>query len=348
MVRFFFASLAGLIPGVIRREPVSLLVGVALSIVTVFTLAASIVRLHTRAGHRIAIEGLSRTVSAGTPFALSIGGADRLSGVAVATLHAGTRSVSAPAELWSAAERVTIPIARLPRGLYDVCRIRVDLPGVFRLVRARLAAVLEQVELVRAVPLAADTTSRAPAILRGGTAGVVLRSSERNDELVEQRPYHPGDDPRRLEWRLFAHTGELFVRIGEEVPPPTRAATVVIDCTRRRYTHGELDRLIAHALGLIFGLERDGVMVRCAVDVGDGAQSIGRPQTAAWTLAAVDAERGLHPAALAGVERGATVLHDAAQVRVTSGRSPWVPVGARCDGIVVLVDGDVRVRAALD
>jgi len=48
-------------------------------------------------------------------------------------------------------------------------------------------------------------------------------------ELVDHRPYQPGDDPRYLDWRLLARLRRPFIRRGE-----ARAATVValaVDCS---------------------------------------------------------------------------------------------------------------------
>lgn len=43
---------------------------------------------------------------------------------------------------------------------------------------------------------------------------------QRGGELTDLRKYYPGDDMRRLNWKLFAHSGEFFLRIPEETPPP--------------------------------------------------------------------------------------------------------------------------------
>ncbi|MDR0527490.1 MAG: DUF58 domain-containing protein, partial [Spirochaetaceae bacterium] len=42
----------------------------------------------------------------------------------------------------------------------------------------------------------------------------------KTDDLIEQRPYVPGDDPRRINWKLLSHAGGLFVREEEREPPP--------------------------------------------------------------------------------------------------------------------------------
>ena len=51
----------------------------------------------------------------------------------------------------------------------------------------------------------------------------------RTDILIEHRPYVPGDDPRRINWKLFSHGGELFIREGEREPPPHSNITILVD-----------------------------------------------------------------------------------------------------------------------
>ncbi|MBN1699028.1 MAG: DUF58 domain-containing protein [Spirochaetales bacterium] len=53
-----------------------------------------------------------------------------------------------------------------------------------------------------------------------------------SDELLEIKKYYPGDDVRRLNWKVFAHTGELFIRKGEETPPPDVRLLFILDPTR--------------------------------------------------------------------------------------------------------------------
>jgi hypothetical protein len=52
---------------------------------------------------------------------------------------------------------------------------------------------------------------------------------ERTDSLIDNRPYVPGDDPRRINWKLYGHSGELIVRQGEREPPPSSSLTILID-----------------------------------------------------------------------------------------------------------------------
>lgn len=67
--------------------------------------------------------------------------------------------------------------------------------------------------------------------LPSGTGDQASRSPrwERNSELLEVRKYYPGDDFRRINWKVYAHAGELFLRIGEENPPPEAQIGLLLD-----------------------------------------------------------------------------------------------------------------------
>jgi len=66
----------------------------------------------------------------------------------------------------------------------------------------------------------------------GGEGPAEQRSYRRSDEFFDLRKYQAGDDPRRIHWKLFAHLEELFIRQGEEEPPPSGEYPVFIDLTR--------------------------------------------------------------------------------------------------------------------
>jgi uncharacterized protein (DUF58 family) len=69
---------------------------------------------------------------------------------------------------------------------------------------------------------------------RADEAAVHARRRRRSEELLEARKYYPGDDVRRLNWKVFAHTDELFLRIGEEVPPPESRILFILDLSPNR------------------------------------------------------------------------------------------------------------------
>ncbi len=62
--------------------------------------------------------------------------------------------------------------------------------------------------------------------------GEILRSGDmrvKTEDLGESRKYHPGDDPRKINWKLYAHSEELFLRSHEENPPPKGRLSLYID-----------------------------------------------------------------------------------------------------------------------
>ena len=54
-------------------------------------------------------------------------------------------------------------------------------------------------------------------------------SMERTSELYESRPYFPGDDPRKIHWKLYAHTQTLSIKLGAFEPPPVKQLTIYIE-----------------------------------------------------------------------------------------------------------------------
>ena len=57
-----------------------------------------------------------------------------------------------------------------------------------------------------------------------GVRGIGLHASRQQGEGLEfsqYRGYHPGDEPRRVDWKLYARSGKLFVRQSEREAPLT-------------------------------------------------------------------------------------------------------------------------------
>ena len=76
-----------------------------------------------------------------------------------------------------------------------------------------------------------QAAGEAPAVnARAGDSSLKPEFSfQRTDNLVDHRPYVPGDDPRRINWKLFGHGGGLFVREGERAPPPHSNIVILVD-----------------------------------------------------------------------------------------------------------------------
>ncbi len=66
----------------------------------------------------------------------------------------------------------------------------------------------------------------------GGNEAARLKRKQRSEELLEVRKYFPGDDQRKINWKIYAHSGEMFIRIGEETPPPESRFLFILDSSR--------------------------------------------------------------------------------------------------------------------
>jgi uncharacterized protein (DUF58 family) len=116
------------------------------------------------------------------------------------------------------------------RGAYSSKRDRLvifDAPGLFS-----LGFSIYQNENPRLLALPHPAEEAIPLFLRSG--GTEVRNEphyRKSNELINHRPYVPGDDPRRINWKLYSHvaSGELFVREGESEPPPCSRLLILID-----------------------------------------------------------------------------------------------------------------------
>jgi uncharacterized protein (DUF58 family) len=140
-----------------------------------------------------------------------------------------------------------------------------------------------------------------PAILSGGSG----RRSEprflRTDTLIDHRPYMPGDDPRRINWKLYGHLGDLFVREGEPEPPPHTQLDILVDTQidPQLYTpetgRRGVDLLCETALAIILEYAGRGMDMAVGYTGGEGLRE-GSPGELAAVLA--------YPAALPASENG--------------------------------------------
>jgi uncharacterized protein (DUF58 family) len=80
--------------------------------------------------------------------------------------------------------------------------------------------------------LAGPRRTEPPPFLRLRSGGTEQRADPhylRTGELIDHRPYIPGDDPRRINWKLYSHGGDLFVREGDPEPPPHSRLLILVD-----------------------------------------------------------------------------------------------------------------------
>jgi hypothetical protein len=103
----------------------------------------------------------------------------------------------------------------------------------------------------------------------GGPDKSSPESFRRSDELLDSRKYNPGDDARRINWKQFGHSGELFLRVGEREPPPKARYLIVVDPAMpagisRAAAKAYADDLIALAAGCALELSGRGARISIA------------------------------------------------------------------------------------
>lgn len=92
-----------------------------------------------------------------------------------------------------------------------------------------------------------------------------LPSQERTNELYESRPYFPGDDPRKIHWKLYAHTNTLSIKLGAFEPPPVKRLTIYIEepvCVKKKeqaWVVSIFDAFIGRLSGVIIELLNTGI-----------------------------------------------------------------------------------------
>lgn len=92
----------------------------------------------------------------------------------------------------------------------------------------------------------------------------------RSEELYETRQFRPGDDRRKINWRVYAHSGELVTREGELLPPPSMEYSIVFwvpgaPLSRKleeQQNRARFDELVSRAAAACRSLLRSGKNLR--------------------------------------------------------------------------------------
>ena len=144
-----------------------------------------------------------------------------------ARLGGETRFVADP-KVSSAEATVSAPLPRTPRGEYRVGPATIWYEDVLGLTRVRVAshacAFLRVLPRLR--PLLFDAKPRATAQSEGA---MTVLSRLPTDDLFQLREYAPGDDRRRIHWKLSIKTGALQIRRPEAIPFSRRKFRLVLD-----------------------------------------------------------------------------------------------------------------------
>jgi uncharacterized protein (DUF58 family) len=127
-----------------------------------------------------------------------------------------------------------------------------------------------------------------PAVPAGGNDRRPEPRFLRTDNLVDHRPYIPGDDPRRINWKLYGHAGDLFVRKGEPEPHAQLGILVDTQTDPRLYTPDAgrrgVDLLCENALAVILEYSGRGSVAAVGYTGGEGLRE-GLPAELAAVLA---------------------------------------------------------------
>ena len=139
-------------------------------------------------------------------------------------------------------------------------------------------------------------------------------------DFSDYREYHPGDDFRRIDYPLFARTGNLFIRLFEAEDDVT--VRIVVDRSASMGMYGKLDQAIrmAAAIGFIALLRRDTVILHTEPAASPARRFSGRHATGPLfdMLASFDAaglEHSTKQADLVGASRN--VLNQRGRAGVT-------------------------------
>ncbi|HYW85786.1 MAG TPA: DUF58 domain-containing protein, partial [Spirochaetia bacterium] len=148
----------------------------------------------------------------------------------------------------------TIAFSARCRGAYASTEAVFEVRDLLGFTAHRLSVPLR--ETLTVFPALSPVPEASAFMEQAEDSAVYAPRRRRSEELLEARKYYPGDDVRRLNWKVFAHLNELFLRIGEEVPPPESRILFVLDCTAnplvpRSLSAEYLDRLVESCASLL-------------------------------------------------------------------------------------------------
>lgn len=146
----------------------------------------------------------------------------------------------------------------LKRSVTTRFEIRTPRRGIYRIRQSLLVTDIMELfqfrcpvnekETLSVMPAPEGETWRAPRPSR--FSSLSNRKKESAEEFYETRKYYPGDDPRKINWKLFAHSRELFIRVGEEgIPRLDRIFCLLLTgTTDKPLTTGQGDRIVRRFL----------------------------------------------------------------------------------------------------
>ncbi len=269
-----------LLLGILRSELASLLWGGTFVALVLFTFVATLLQRLLLRKRPVGFEATVEPswVRIGETASLTVVG--RLEGLRVP----GVRVLYVGRLGWRDLRVLDLSAALGARGLDPQGEAEAPARGLYRPVGGRLV-VSDALGFFRfsrpADPPSALTVAPAPRETRATTLvsrrdGEEPQRSERRvrtEELLEVRRYVPGDDVRRINWKQYARWEELFLRIGEEVPPAAKEVTLILRAAASlpgilplEYALRALDRAVGLLGDLAVSFAADGLSVRYALE----------------------------------------------------------------------------------
>ncbi|MBN2439740.1 MAG: DUF58 domain-containing protein [Spirochaetales bacterium] len=137
---------------------------------------------------------------------------------------------------------VELPFIPQHRGKYSCTALQFAIEDLFGFTHAVYSTGIE--EYISVFPRLLDLDTLMLRVT-GDESTDIQKKRRSNDELLEVKKYYPGDDIRRMNWKIYAHSKELFIRKGEETPPPDSRFLFILDPTVSPYisSHFNLDFL---------------------------------------------------------------------------------------------------------
>lgn len=134
--------------------------------------------------------------------------------------------------------RKSLALKAKKRGAYTDNNIILLFEDLTGFTRTSIQIRMEQVLYI--YPLLKEPKHPPVKKKRGGKTDFRAKNRIRSQDLLEVRKYYPGDDLRKINWKIFALHRELFLRLGEETPPPRARFLFIIDTTTPDLIHNSL------------------------------------------------------------------------------------------------------------
>jgi uncharacterized protein (DUF58 family) len=172
---------------------------------------------------------------------------------------------------------ISAPLPRTPRGVFRMGPATVWYEDVLGLTRVRVAsrACASLRVLPRLRPILFEQPPRAMLQAEGRFSRLARLATE---ERYGVRPYTPGDDRRRMHWKLSIKTGTMQVRVPEAVPYARRKVRLLLDSflpvsaePASALLGDALDLLVEGWIALAHALTKRGEQVTLVTAMPDGS-----------------------------------------------------------------------------